>query len=66
MEPRQVVADTNTIGDSKVPVVPESLAIVEDDALAEVVRSVADELDAVTERLGVGDGLLVPVNKRKG
>lgn len=61
VESSEVVADTDAIGDGEVPVLPESLAVVEDDALAEVMRRVADELDAVPKRLAVSDGFLVPV-----
>lgn len=61
VEPRQVVADTNTVGHGEVPVLPEALAVVQDDTLTEVVGRVADELDAVAERLAVRGRFLVPV-----
>ena len=62
MEACEVVADTDSVGDSEVPVLPEAFAIIKDDALTKVVRSVADKLDAVAERLAVRDGFLVPVD----
>jgi hypothetical protein len=64
METGEVVTDTDTVGDGEVPVVPVTGSVVENDTLSEVVRSVTDELDAVAERFGVGNGFLVPVHRR--
>jgi hypothetical protein len=65
VESSEVVSDSNAVCDGEVPVVPESFSVVEDDALSEMVRSVANELHAVTERLSVSNGLLVPVHTRQ-
>jgi len=64
VEAGEIVTDTDTIGDGEVPVLPESFSVVQDDALAEVVGSVADELDAVAERLAVGRRFFIPVGEK--
>lgn len=60
VESGEVVPDANAVRDGEVPVLPEPLAVVKDDALAKVVRRVADELEAAPEGFAVRDRLLVP------
>lgn len=61
VEPGEIVSDTDAVGDGKVPVLPVPFTVVENDALSEVVRGVADKVEAAADRLGIGDGLFVHV-----
>lgn len=45
VEAGQVVSDTDTVGDRKVPVLPVAFTVVQDDTLAEVVRGLRTSRD---------------------
>ena len=60
VESREIVSNSDTIGNGKVPVVPESFSVVQNDSLTEMMRSVANKLEAMSKRFSVRDRLLIP------